>query len=182
VASRSRGSRTPLPFSRGRADHLEGDFEREGEDTKTIAVAIAVALVTAGSSTAAFVVTSANIKNGTIKLVDISSGAKRALRGQRGPRGLPGQDGPPGIQALVRVSESKQIPGGVTDSVIAHCPAGLNPVSGGFTFASGLGGKVTSSQMAITEHGWAAVAFVDPSSSSGELTAYAYCTLNVNIG
>jgi hypothetical protein len=161
---------------------------------KTIAAALAVALVTAGSSTAAFVVTSANIKNGTIKLVDISSGAKRALRGQRGARGLPGQagpkgdpgaqgaQGPPGIQALVRVSERKIIPGGATDVVIAHCPAGLNPVSGGFTFASGLGGKVTSSQMAITEHGWAAVAFVDPSSSSGELTAYAYCTLNVNIG
>jgi hypothetical protein len=160
---------------------------------KTIAAALAVALVTAGSSTAAFVVTSANIKNGTIKLVDISSGAKRALRGQRGARGLPGQagpkgdpgaqgaQGPPGIQALVRVSESKQIPAGVTDVVIAHCPAGMNPVSGGFTFLGGLSGKIMSSQMAIADHGWVAQAFADPS-SSGELTAYAYCTLNVNIG
>ena len=160
---------------------------------KTIAVALAVALVTAGSSTAAFVVTSANIKNGTIKLVDISAGAKRGLRGQRGPRGLPGPDGPkgdsgsqgpqgpPGIQALVRVSESKQIPGGVTDVVIAHCPAGMNPISGGFQFTTGLG-EVTSSQMAPVEHGWAAVAFVNAGSGSRELTAYAYCTLNVNIG
>jgi collagen triple helix repeat protein len=172
---------------------------------KTIAVALAIALVTAGSSAAAFVVTSANLKNGTIKLVDISSGAKRALHGQRGSRGLPGQagtngdpgaqgaqgpkgdpgaqgaQGPPGIQALVRVSESKQIPAGVTDVVIAHCPAGMNPVSGGFTFLGGLSGKIMSSQMAIADHGWVAQAFADPS-SSGEPTAYAYCTLNVNIG
>jgi hypothetical protein len=160
---------------------------------KTIAVALAVALVTAGSSTAAFVVTSANIKNGTIKLVDISAGAKRALHGQRGLRGLPGQagpkgetgpqgsQGPPGIQALVRVSESKQIPGGVTDFVIAQCPAGWNPVSGGFTFLSGLGGRVVSSQIAVTDHGWLAQAFVDPSSTRGDLTAYAYCSQNVTI-
>jgi hypothetical protein len=65
---------------------------------RTMAVALAVALVTAGSSTAAFVVTSKNIKNGTIQLVDISPRAKAGLRGQRGPRGLQGSQGPPGAQ------------------------------------------------------------------------------------
>lgn len=65
---------------------------------KTIAVALGVALVTAGSSTAAFVVTSKNIKNGTIQLVDISPRAKSALRGQRGPRGL---QGAPGVIASI---------------------------------------------------------------------------------
>jgi hypothetical protein len=64
---------------------------------RTIAVAVAVALVTAGGATAAFVVTSKNIKNGTIQLVDISAKAKKALRGQRGPRG------PQGIQEITEV-------------------------------------------------------------------------------
>jgi hypothetical protein len=82
----------------------------------------------------------------------------------------------------VRVSERKVIPGGATDVVIAHCPAGMNPISGGFTFSTALGGEVTSSQMAPVEHGWAAVAFVDPSLVSRELTAYAYCTTGVNVG
>ena len=44
---------------------------------RTIVVALAVVLVTASSSTAAFVVTSKNIKNGTIQTVDLSAKAKR---------------------------------------------------------------------------------------------------------
>jgi Collagen triple helix repeat (20 copies) len=63
-----------------------------------IAAAIVAALISAMSATAAFVVTSANIKNGTIKLADISPGAKRALRGQRGPRGFTGAPGAQGVQ------------------------------------------------------------------------------------
>jgi hypothetical protein len=54
-----------------------------------IIAAIVAMLVSAASATAAFVVTSKNIKNGTIQTVDISANAKRALKGNRGPRGLP---------------------------------------------------------------------------------------------
>ena len=43
---------------------------------------VIAALVVASTATAALVVTSANIKNGTIKMVDISAGAKRALKGK----------------------------------------------------------------------------------------------------
>jgi hypothetical protein len=72
--------------------------------------AIVAAVVAAASGTAAtIVVTSKNIKNGTIQTVDISAKAKRALKGQRGlrgPQGVPGQSiigadgdtGPPGPQ------------------------------------------------------------------------------------
>jgi hypothetical protein len=66
-----------------------------------------IALLVALTSTAAagLVITSGNIKNGTIQLVDISGKAKRALMGHRGPRGpagpqgqvgLPGNQGPAG--------------------------------------------------------------------------------------
>jgi hypothetical protein len=67
-----------------------------------IAAGIVAALIATASATAALVVTSKNIKNGTIQLVDISSKAKNALKGQRGrrgpagPRGIAGPQGPQG--------------------------------------------------------------------------------------
>jgi hypothetical protein len=78
---------------------------------KTALIAAVVsAIVAAASGTAAtIVVTSKNIKNGTIQTVDISAKAKRALRGNRGPSGVrgvqgaagpqgtPGTPGPPGL-------------------------------------------------------------------------------------
>ena len=61
--------------------------------------AVVAAVVAAASGTAAtIVVTSANIKNGTIQTVDISAKAKRALTGQRGPRGGVGATGAQGSQ------------------------------------------------------------------------------------
>lgn len=60
---------------------------------RIVMVALIVALVTASSSTAAFVVTSKTIKDGTIQTVDISANAKRALKGNRGPRGFNGYEG-----------------------------------------------------------------------------------------
>jgi hypothetical protein len=69
---------------------------------KTAIIAGIVAMfVSAASATAAFVVTSKNIKNGTIQTVDISAKAKRALKGNRGPggaRGLQGLAGAAGPQ------------------------------------------------------------------------------------
>jgi hypothetical protein len=61
--------------------------------------AMVAAVVAAASGTAAtIVVTSKNIKNGTIQTVDISAKAKRALKGKRGPTGLRGGQGLPGAQ------------------------------------------------------------------------------------
>jgi hypothetical protein len=58
-----------------------------------MAAGVVAALVSATTATAAFVVTSANIKDGTIQTVDISAKAKRALKGNRGPAGQVGFDG-----------------------------------------------------------------------------------------
>jgi hypothetical protein len=58
-----------------------------------IIAAIVAMLMSAASATAAFVVTSKNIKDGTIQTVDISAKAKRALKGRVGPRGPAGPAG-----------------------------------------------------------------------------------------
>jgi hypothetical protein len=76
-----------------------------------IIAGIVAMLVTATSATAAFIVTSKNIKNGTIQTVDISAKAKRALRGNRGPRGLPGTQGARGAQGLQGAQGSPGAPG-----------------------------------------------------------------------
>jgi collagen triple helix repeat protein len=76
-----------------------------------IIAGIVAMLVSAASATAAFVVTSKNIKNGTIQTVDISAKAKRALRGNRGPRGLPGTQGARGAQGLQGAQGSPGAPG-----------------------------------------------------------------------
>jgi len=78
--------------------------------TALIAGVVAM-LVSAASATAAFVVTSKNIKNGTIELVDVSAHAKRALKGQRGPRGAAGDAGATGEQGATGERGPAGLPG-----------------------------------------------------------------------
>jgi hypothetical protein len=64
-----------------------------------VIAAIIAAVVAAASATAAtIVVTSKNIKNGTIQTIDLSAKAKLALKGNRGLRGPQGLAGAPGTQ------------------------------------------------------------------------------------
>jgi hypothetical protein len=154
--------------------------------------AVVAAVVAAASSTAAtIVVTSKNIKNGTIKTVDISAGAKRALKGARGPRGFPGARGSqgaqgpqgpqglPGIQRLVASSATKSIPGGVTDTVVATCPSGMAIVSGAFNLVpAGSSGTPTVTSSTSVTTGWS-VAVDTAESDGGTLTSTAYCSPNV---
>ena len=112
--------------------------------------AVVAAIVAAGAATAAtsIVITSAQIKNGTIKLVDISASAKRGLKGNRGPRGLqgpPGAQGTQGAQGLPGGFDPAKlqyitgpevaVPPGEVGTAAAYCPAGTTAISGGF-FAS----------------------------------------------
>jgi Collagen triple helix repeat (20 copies) len=73
-----------------------------------IAAVVAAALIAATGATAALVVTSENIKNGTIQLVDISKSAKKALKGQRGRRG---PAGPRGAQGPAGARGPQGVPG-----------------------------------------------------------------------
>jgi hypothetical protein len=63
-----------------------------------VIAAVVAAIVAAASGTAAtIVVTSKNIKNGTIQTVDLSAKAKQALKGNRGARGATGLRGLQGV-------------------------------------------------------------------------------------
>jgi hypothetical protein len=144
---------------------------------KALAIGLAVALVAAGSATAAFVVTSKNIKNGTIQLVDISAKAKKALRGQRGPRGLQG------IQAITEVgSPGTTIQPGQRGDATATCPAGQHPIAGGFeAHGSGaLGSLVTVTYSRRLPSGWGTTG-QNSGTGPGILIAYVYCSPNVTI-
>jgi hypothetical protein len=55
-----------------------------------IIAGVVAMLVSSASATAAFVVTSKSIKNGTIQTVDLSAKAKKALKGRVGARGPAG--------------------------------------------------------------------------------------------
>jgi hypothetical protein len=102
--------------------------------------AVVAVLISAASSTAAFVVTSANIKNGTIQPVDLSVKTKRVLKGNRGPRGFagpPGIQGPPGMPGVSpsytnAYSAHTTVPPGSITFANAICPAGTSVVGGGY--------------------------------------------------
>jgi len=144
---------------------------------RLIAVALVVALVTAGSSTAAFIVTSRNIKNGTIQLVDISPSARAALRGQRGPRGdagAPGERGPAGFSSVTQVSNLVSVPVHTDVSVSVPCPTGTKVVGGGFHSAS-YEVLVHWSKPASTGQGWEAIGYNSGSTFAWPLGVYALC-------
>jgi Collagen triple helix repeat (20 copies) len=142
--------------------------------------AVVAAVVAAASSTAATIlVTSKNIKNGTIQTVDISAKAKRALRGQRGPIGLRGPQGPagpqgaqgpagtpgatgapgaPGANGGFDASKLSYISGlnvaihaGMSAEATANCPAGTTAISGGFRAVNG-GAILISETLGQTFH------------------------------
>ena len=125
-----------------------------------VIAAIVAAVVAAASGTAAtIVVTSKNIKNGTIQTVDISANAKRALKGNRGTRGAagaPGIPGPQGVQGqqgvqgpqgppgsaafhrIIRIRTDHRIDPGQVTVVHAFCPPGTTGISGGHVGAGAL--------------------------------------------
>jgi hypothetical protein len=92
---------------------------------RTLAAAITVVLVTAGSSAAAFIVTSKDIKDGTIQLVDISGHAKKALRGKRAFSTVIDVQG----RRATLCSAGRVCSAGTSTAV---CPAGTVPIAGGW--------------------------------------------------
>jgi hypothetical protein len=105
-----------------------------------IIAAIVAALVSATAATAASgLITGAQIKNGSIGLVDLSANAKRALKGQRGPAGPAGLQGLQGVAGGFDPAKVTYVTGptstfgpGATGSVRATCPAGTKVLGGGY--------------------------------------------------
>ena len=106
------------------------------------AVAASMLLLGAGGATAASLITSKNIKNGTIKMADISSSAKKALKGNRGPQGPQGPGGAQGIQGVAGgfdpakvtyvTGPTRSFAPGEIEFVTATCPAGTKLLGGGY--------------------------------------------------
>jgi hypothetical protein len=73
----------------------------------SLIVAVAAVLVAGtGSAVAATVITSKQIKNGTVQLVDLSKATRDALQGGRGPQGGVGPAGPAGASGSSGTSGS----------------------------------------------------------------------------
>ena len=108
-----------------------------------IIAAIVAALVSAPAATAASgLITGAQIKNGSVGLVDLSAGAKRTLKGQRGPAGPAGVQGIQGVAGGFDPAKVTYVTGptrtfapGEIEFVDASCPAGTRLLGGGY-FAS----------------------------------------------
>ena len=83
----------------------------------TVIALVALVVASSGSAVAATLITSGKIKDGTIRLVDISSSAKKSLRGQtgktgpRGATGAPGATGAAGRSALTPLRSGETIRG-----------------------------------------------------------------------
>ncbi len=140
----------------------------------TIVAAVVAALIVATGATAAGVklITGRQIKNGSIGLVDLSSGAKRSLKGQQGPRGPAGT-----IAAITTVHVVKTLPPGAIDFAVAPCPAGQAPVSGGFAFP-GSGGVFFSFGGSSS---WAAGGDNFFGVLNADLEVWAYCAPGLTI-
>jgi hypothetical protein len=141
-------------------------------------VSAVVAAATAGAAVTV-VITSKDIKNGTIQTIDISAKAKKALKGNKGAtgaRGATGAAGPPaGVQAIQEViSAPVSVLPDQTGQATATCPAGRTAISGGFIFAGIVGGSFTNDPGT----GWVAVGFNDLTTAT-DIRAVAYCAANV---
>jgi hypothetical protein len=118
-------------------------------------VSAVVASTTATAGTMALI-TGAQIKNGSVGLVDLNTKAKRTLRGQRGARGARGAPGPAGAPGAAGASGAPGAAGGFDPAKLqyipgptvtvpaggdvgaqANCPAGTAAVGGGFSATEG---------------------------------------------
>ena len=149
-----------------------------------IIAAIVAALVSATAATAASgLITGAQIKNGSIGLVDLSANAKRALKGQRGvagpqgPAGVAGAQGIPGGFDPAKVTYQQgtdlSIAPNTGGSATVNCPTGAVAISGGWVVVTGGVGEVFQNR-GSSAGSWT-ISVWNHSDSSAEVTPFAVC-------
>ncbi len=123
-----------------------------------------VVLASAGTATAAKLITSKDIKDGTIKARDLSTGLRDSL-GVPGPRGPQGDPGPKGDQGATGISlftfadtaVSPAIdlngPDAVVTTTAAQLPNASGAVGGPIVIPAGPGRIVTSYQVRVKTQG-----------------------------
>lgn len=166
-----------------------------------LVAAIVAAVVAAASATAAtIVVTSKNIKDGTIQSVDISAKAKQALRGRRGPVGCAGAPGPagvvgpaapqgtrgpsgpvgpqgpsgPGLSDLYYVEADGTAPPSSPGTATAHCNPGDIVISGGGSVDTGRIYATRASGPFLYD-AWLFGAYNDSTTATATIEAVALC-------
>jgi hypothetical protein len=145
-----------------------------------IIAGVVAMLVSSASATAAFVVTSKNIKNGTIQTIDLSAKARKALKGKAGPAGARGPAGPAGPTGFVGatrvVSATFPVPLNTAGSPqTVSCPAGTGVISGGVISEAQRDTWVD----APSGNGWSGAANNVAGINPGEVTVYALCAQGV---
>jgi hypothetical protein len=145
-----------------------------------IIAGVVAMLISSASATAAFIVTSKNIKNGTIQTVDLSAKARKALKGNAGPAGARGPAGPQGPTGLIGatrvVSATFSVPLNTAGSPhTVSCPAGTGVISGG-VISEAQGDTWVD---APSGNGWSGAANNVGGTSPGEVTVYALCAQGV---
>jgi hypothetical protein len=159
-----------------------------------VVAAVVAAAISATASEAVNTVGSADIRNGSIKVVDLAPATRAALKGAPGHQGATGPIGPQGVQGEQGVAGPSGIPGAAGlaggfdpdkvsywqgppttipafngDVVSVGCPAGQKALGGGFLASIAV--AATSSPYA-DGHGWYAV--INNSDNSIPIKAQAY--------
>jgi hypothetical protein len=152
-----------------------------------IIAAVVATVISATAATAAStgLITGAQIKNGSIGVVDLSANAKHALKGQRGPAGPPGATGLQGVAgpaggfdpAKVSYVEgvSFQVAPGAAESGRAYCPAGAKALSGGWVVISGDVGEVYGNRSYDSGSSWSVIVFNHATYTNATVTPFAVC-------
>lgn len=132
---------------------------------KSIITAIIVAAVISGSAGAAsLLIDGKKLKNHSVPANKLTAAAVRSLHGQRGPQGDPGEQGeqgnpgPPGLSGLVGgvggASATASVAAGAQGLAFNLCPAGTQPLGGGFTVSSGTSAlRAVSSSLFVSDAG-----------------------------
>ena len=141
--------------------------------------AVAMFVVTGGAATAAKLITGKDIKNGSIKLKDLSKKARDALEGQRGPQG---PAGPSSLQITFALGETQILcatGGGECESAqsIAQCPDGMIATGGGSESeeAAPAPNSVLLNSSTSDGTGWVVI-MLNEGDAEGDFFAVAHCT------
>jgi len=151
-----------------------------------ILLAIVAVLSTAsGAAATRVLITSKDIKNGTIRPIDLSAAAKRTIRGKQGirgargiqgpigPRGLQGNQGLPGFTDVLFNDNVGPVAPNSDGTVSAVCISGYKAVGGGFQ-STDPNVLVYASKPSASGFGWD-VSARNSGSSSHALWAYVLC-------
>lgn len=164
----------------------------------TILSIVALVFASAGTATAASLLTGAQIKNGsltgidvkngTLKSVDVANGSLLALdfkagqlpagpQGPQGPQGPAGPQGAPGVSGLEVVTAQTGFDSLAFKGVIVSCPAGKKVLGGGASVISpSTDVALSGSQPTSSGTGWHAnAAEVNPTASLWLVRAHAIC-------